>query len=452
MADAEALLRGTPYLMAADSGSAKRFDGASARSVETRERATRTNDRIRAEAQEVLEPYLKASRTDLVAESNVIEGMNWSAQEVRAVVATHRELLAAPIRTLVESVRADHRVYEALGLYRAHEIAEEWSVSDRVPRTNEIRELHRLILGAVPGSGQYKRFENAIGGSAHRTASVIDTPRVMLDLSDWWGHGTSDPLLTATVVHAWLAHIHPFEDGNGRLSRILANLELSRHGYPSLTVRAASDRGEYYTALASSDQGDILPLYELFGKVLRRQAKIMARPDYVHAVIEDRLLASDGQRHKFWLSTLDLFAKELASSLRDRGASLEIQGTLDPGSFALLCERDVEGNGWFAKVRRPNRSSEWLLWFGFRTETWIDLDHRTVYPSIFVSRRDLSPDAPHPFTRHFDQSDVAGALPDEICIVPAVHSPVLLRSGYELDELRASAAAARLAGSLASVL
>jgi Fic family protein len=450
--DSERLLVGTPYLMASDSASTRRFEAAMARSADTRERATRTNDRIKLEARDVLEPYLKATRTDLVAESNVIEGMQWSAQEVREVVATHRELLAAPVRTLVESVRADPRVYEALGLYRAHEIAEAWSQDDRVPRANEIRELHRYILGSVSASGRYKRFENAIGGSTHRTASVTDTPRVMLDLADWWGGGTPDPLLTATVVHAWLAHIHPFEDGNGRLSRILANLELSRHGYPALTLRAASDRGEYYTALAASDQGDLLPLYDLFGKVLRRQAKIMARPDYVLATIEDRLLASDGQRHRFWLTTLELFASALAGSLERRGAILENQGSLDPGSFSLLCERDLEGNGWFAKVRRQNRQSEWLLWFGYRSDDWIDIDSSTTYPSIFISRRDRSSEALHPYTWNFSASDVVGKLPDEIGIIPAVHSPVHFRNNFDIWELRPDVAAEKIAESLASVL
>lgn len=452
MHDAESLLVGTPYLIAGDSGSAIRFRAAATRSSETRRKATETNARIVAEAQEVLDPYLRAARTDLVAESNVIEGMQWSAQEVRAVVATHHELLSAPTRTLVDGVKSDPRVYEALGLYRAHEIAETWSEQERVPRTHEIRELHRLILGAVSGSGEFKQFENAIGGSAHRTTSVADTPRVMLELADWWGVGTPDPLLTATVVHAWLAHIHPFEDGNGRLSRILANLELARHGYPALTVRAASDRGEYYAALAASDEGDLLPLYELFGKVLRRQAKIMARPHYVRAVIEDRLLASESQRHKFWLSTLGQFTTALGESLRERGALFEVQGTLDPASFSLLCDRDVEGNGWFATVRQHGQQSEWLLWFGFRSDKWMDIDSSSVYPSIFISRRDRTPGAMHPYTQHFPRSDIDGRVPDEISVIPAVPSPVKQRFGFDITETRSRESSRVIADSLVSVL
>lgn len=452
MSDAEKLLAGTPYLIAWDSVSARRFDAAVTRSLETRRRTTETNARIVAEAREVLDPYLKAARTDMVAESNVIEGMQWSAKEVRAVVAAHHELLSAPVRTLVESVKSDPRVYEALGLYRAHEIAETWSANDRVPRAHEIRELHRLILGAASGSGEFKKFENAIGGSAHRTASVADTPRVMLELADWWGEGTPDPLLTATVVHAWLAHIHPFEDGNGRLSRILANLELARHGYPALSVRAASDRGEYYAALAASDEGDLLPLYELFGKVLRRQAKIMARPHYVSAVIRDRLLASEAQRHTYWLTSLNNFTTALSQRLRERCAMLEVQGTLDAASFSLLCERDVEGNGWFATVRRRGEPSEWLLWFGFRSRPWTDIDDSAVYPSIFISRRDRMPAAMHPYTRDFPSADVRGRLPDEISITPAVPAPVRQRFGFDITESRPPEAAEALADALASVL
>lgn len=453
MFDPEAVLAGTPYLTATDSASLKRLEAAHKRSQETRASVVVANERIMKEAHAVLEPYLAATRTDLVAESNVIEGYSWTQEQVREVVATHRELLNGPVRTLVESVRGDARVYEVLGLFRAHEIAEAWSRTDRVPRTHEIRELHRLILGDVPGAGTYKMFPNAISGASHRTTPPEDVARVMLELADWWGGAEVDPLLTATVAHAWLVHMHPFEDGNGRLARILANLELARHDYPPLVIRAASDRGEYYSSLAASDDGDILPLYELFGRVLRRQAKIMGRPSYVLDLIEDRLLASESQRYAMWKTTLDLFSSALHTRLTERGAVFDVQGELDPGSFGLLCERDLEGNGWYATVGLPHRLPEWLLWFGFRTWQWLDIaGDEHVYPSVFLSRRDYTPEAPHPYTQHFDQSDLEAHLPDEISIVPAVANPINIRRGLDLDAFRAMDAANLLVPALVSGL
>lgn len=434
MVDVEQALAGTPYLIANDDDSARRFEALRQTSAQTRERALRANEHIVKEAHEVLEPYMRATRTELVAESNIMEGMQWTPTEAREVVYKNRELLDGPVRTLVESVRADSRVYQVLGLYRAHEIAEEWSKTERPPLASEIRQLHHLVLGSVPGSGEYKVFSNAISGTTHRTTEPQDVPRVMLELSDWWAQASEDPLLTATVVHAWLAHIHPFDDGNGRTARVLANLELARHGYPPLVLRPGSDRGQYYAALASSDDGDILPLYELFVHAIRRQVRLMSKPGYVLGLIEDKFLASERDRHRFWMTNLTQFSNALEYEIKRRGAEYRLQGMLDGYSFALLCKRDAEGNGWFATIGTPQHPEEWLLWFGFRSKNLVDLmPEDRPYPSIFISRRDHSPGAIHPYSQHFDRTSLLGDVPDELSVVPAVPQPVGMRYEFDFD-------------------
>ena len=56
------------------------------------------------------------------------------------------------------------------------------------------------------------------------------------------------PFLQASLVHFKLVTIHPFEDGNGRISRLLMNFVLARHKYPMLNIRY-SNREKYYDAL-----------------------------------------------------------------------------------------------------------------------------------------------------------------------------------------------------------
>jgi Fic family protein len=76
-------------------------------------------------------------------------------------------------------------------------------------------------------------------------------------------------LLQATMLHHQAVQIHPFENGNGRWSRALANIWLKLHGH-ELTVWPAADliqespvRGEYLAAIQAADQGDYGPLLEL---------------------------------------------------------------------------------------------------------------------------------------------------------------------------------------------
>lgn len=433
--DPEKFLSGSPYLIDESPEGALRFSSAFEESTRTRDRASVIATRIREEATSALEPYLQVVRTELVAESNVMEGYQWTRSDVTKVVNVHRELIDGPSRTLLQSVRSDPRVYEALGLYKAHEIAENWSRSDRTPREYEIRELHRTILGDVRGSGSYKTRPNAIGGSLHRTTEPFDIGRVMAELADWWSTSEGDPLMTATVVHAWLSHAHPFDDGNGRLARILANLELARRGYPSLVIRPGSDRGEYYDALSASDEGDILPLYRLFGRSLRKQTQLMARPNYVADVLSDRLLASHEERFKLWRESALAFQNNLRKRLEKVGLSMAPQGVPDLTDFSLLWDRRKEGNSWFLKIFDRAGDATWLLWFGYKSDSLMEADEEVhPFPSIFISRRDLDPEAEHPYDPNYPTPEGARRRLLEIAVVPASANPIgLLFERFEFD-------------------
>src|SRR5438034_11092341 len=87
----EQWLSRTPYLVGSDDASLKRFSAVYQRSIGTRARAEAVAAEIEAQAQEILEPFAKALRTDLVAESNRLEGYQWSRASVREVVELHRE-------------------------------------------------------------------------------------------------------------------------------------------------------------------------------------------------------------------------------------------------------------------------------------------------------------------------------------------------------------------------
>ena len=62
------------------------------------------------------------------------------------------------------------------------------------------------------------------------------------------------------AAHAWLVQIHPFIDGNGRVSRLVMNLLLMRAGYP-IAVITKDDRSRYYDALEQSQLATCRPLW-----------------------------------------------------------------------------------------------------------------------------------------------------------------------------------------------
>lgn len=269
----------------------------------------------------------------------------------------------------------------------------------------------------------------------------------MDDFSARWRTSTGDPILDAAVAHAWLTHIHPFEDGNGRLARVLANMVLANADYPPLIVRAAADRGEYYRALAESDEGNILPLYKLFAQIIRRTAKVMSSPGYVRDVLEDRLLSTEEEQRAAWCAITTSFRGQLNEALSDYGWLLEEQGLPDVISFSLLAGRDADGNGWMDVVTDGEGRWRWLLWFGYNTSQLLDLHGGapTGYPSVFISRKVDDPHAPHPFV--WEHGRVVG-LPDELLLRPLEAAPVLWRERFDSVVMPVPRAARRLAAVL----
>jgi len=91
----------------------------------------------------------------------------------------------------------------------------------------------------------------------------------MQELMAWtYGDGLKlHAVQRAILFHHRLVAIHPFDDGNGRMARLLMNLLLMQAGYPPAVIRQ-EDRGEYYAALAQADDKHTLPLLDFVGETL----------------------------------------------------------------------------------------------------------------------------------------------------------------------------------------
>ena len=170
---------------------------------------------------------------------------------------------------------------------------------------NHIKQLHRdLLKHSVKDEhhrGEYKTLTNhleAFGpdgenlGVVFRTASPFDTPRLMAELVDWIGQNSNareiHPLLAIAVFVVVFLEIHPFQDGNGRLSRIVTTLLFLRAGYGyvpygSLESVIERTRESYYLALRRTqgtirtDQPDWQPWVLYFLKSLKQHKDRLER-------------------------------------------------------------------------------------------------------------------------------------------------------------------------------
>ncbi|WP_352779638.1 Fic family protein [Mesorhizobium sp. M0913] len=95
---------------------------------------------------------------------------------------------------------------------------------------------------------------------------------------DWFnGYAPLDPVLKAGVAHLWFVTIHPFEDGNGRIARAIADMMLARsegsaQRFYSMSAQIRAERKDYYAILERTQKGslDITPWLQWFLSCLDR--------------------------------------------------------------------------------------------------------------------------------------------------------------------------------------
>ena len=136
----------------------------------------------------------------------------------------------------------------------------------------DIRDLNKIILvedywktNPKNGSryrinvGVYKTRPNSVitaSGEEFHYAAPEETPAMMYSLITWFASeiekGELTPIELASLLHYRYIRIHPFEDGNGRIARLLVTYVLKRYGYPMLIIRS-EDKDSYLQTLHQCD-------------------------------------------------------------------------------------------------------------------------------------------------------------------------------------------------------
>ena len=213
---------------------------------------------------------------------------------------------------------------------------------ERLPlRESTITSLHKELLKYSNKDelqrGKYKQKENTVGvldesGNVARimfeTTKAFLTPKEMQELVDWTSEALDGnrfhSLLTIANFVVEFLKIHPFEDGNGRLSRVLTNLLLLRAGYTFVQYVSHEQiierrKDEYYLALRKSqetfktDRDTIEPWLNFFFSVLKEQAnKALMYLEEEH--IEDTLSPKQYEVWKYISSVGDASPGEIVKA------------------------------------------------------------------------------------------------------------------------------------------
>lgn len=113
---------------------------------------------------------------------------------------------------------------------------------------------------------------------------------------------TMHPLKIAALLHYKFLRIHPFDDGNGRLSRLLMNYVLLRFGFPPVVVKS-SDKKSYLLALNEADAGNLDAFVEYVSNLLLSSLTFIYEAISTNQLEEDaeEYLSPTNQKYKQYL-------------------------------------------------------------------------------------------------------------------------------------------------------
>lgn len=191
-------------------------------------------------SKETIKTLQDAINLEWTYNSNGIEGNTLTLKETK-VVLEGITVGGKSVREHLEAVNHENAIEYLEELVKDQSEISEWN----------IKSLHQLILKGIDdaNAGKYRNNNVIISGAKHRPPEYVKVPELMekliINYEDWDEY---HPIIRASLLHGELVKIHPFIDGNGRLSRLMMNMDLIKSGYVPVIIKK-ENRIKYYEAL-----------------------------------------------------------------------------------------------------------------------------------------------------------------------------------------------------------
>jgi len=231
-----------------------------------------------------------------VYHSNAIEGNKLSLRETELILNG----MVINERPLKDEIEAKSLALATEYLYSLIDGRE--SLTKRT-----LLELHSLILQNIPGmeAGIFRNHDVHIKNSEHKPPSFLEVESHVDELFQWMNRNAHKfpPLVMGSILHHWMTWIHPFSDGNGRVSRMFLNFFLLQKEYPEVVIKIL-DRDKYYNSLILADKGSCIDLIELLTDNIK---------DTISAYEE---LINEDQRQKEWIKQYSIIKEDHYSKVK----------------------------------------------------------------------------------------------------------------------------------------
>lgn len=248
----------------------------------------RSIDNSRPFSQELENKIFQKLKLDWNYNSNAIEGNQLSYGETVAFLNFGLTAKGKPFKDHLDIKGHNEAIGFMLQLIK----------EDRPLSESDIKDLHKIILAEPYYTktispegiefqkeikiGQYKTSPNhvkTVSGDIHYYTNPEEVAFEMNNLLEWYRNAEEEhlhPAILSAVFHHKFTSIHPFDDGNGRLARILSNFILLKHHYPVIVIKNRN-KVQYYAALNIADNGIYEDLIRLFAENIKSSFEIIQK-------------------------------------------------------------------------------------------------------------------------------------------------------------------------------
>jgi len=228
--------------------------------------------------------------------------------------------------------------------------------------------MHKIEVGQWRTGGM-----QVVSGGMGRETVHYEAPKAarleqeMNSFFDWFNTETKiDPILKAAIAHLWFVSIHPFDDGNGRIARAIADMQLSKadgvnQRFYSMSTEIKNQRKSYYTGLERTQKGDLdITAWVVWFLECLKQAILSS-----HTII-DKVV----QKHQFWMRHGHRLSHERQKKILNLLLD-DFQGNLTTSKWAKITKTspdtalrditDLMEKGILIKANSGGRSTHYLL-------------------------------------------------------------------------------------------
>lgn len=204
-------------------------------------------------SQSVLENYSNSFDVDFTHNSTAIEGNTLTLMETKLLLEDKLSVGSKKLR----------EIYEVVNHNKAWNYVKNKVSNNEVLDEDKIKDIHNLLMSDIILGGIYRRVEVRITGARHTPPAPSDAYYQLQEFYQSLKDNSYNDFEIAAYTHAEFVRIHPFEDGNGRTSRIIMNYQLIKNGYLPISIKK-EDRLKYYEVLDEyAVSGNLNPFIEL---------------------------------------------------------------------------------------------------------------------------------------------------------------------------------------------